>query len=98
MSAEDILAAFPPAERTLPVMLQRQARRYGSHPLAVTHNGTISFEEAPDLAARFAGTLAAAGIRPGDRVALMCSNRAEFFECYCGCAWFGGSLKSHSVA
>jgi carnitine-CoA ligase len=98
MSAEDILAAFPPAERTLPVMLQRQARRYGSHPLAVTHNGTISFEEAPDLAARFAGTLAAAGIRPGDRVALMCSNRAEFFECYCGCAWFGAVAVPINVA
>ena len=72
MSVEAILAAFAPNERTLSALLQRQARRYGSHPLVVTRNGSISFEEAPRLAARFAGTLAAAGICPGDRVAMMC--------------------------
>ncbi len=33
MSVADILAAFPPGERTLPAMLQRQARRYGGHRL-----------------------------------------------------------------
>ena len=33
MSADDILAAFPPGDRTLPAMLQRQARRYGSRTL-----------------------------------------------------------------
>src|SRR6185436_3898581 len=30
-----------------------------------------------------------AGIRTGDRVALMCSNRPEFLEIYLGCAWMG---------
>ena len=33
MSADDILAAFSPDDRTLPAMLQRQARRYGSRTL-----------------------------------------------------------------
>jgi crotonobetaine/carnitine-CoA ligase len=98
MSAEDILVAFPPSERILPAILQRQAKRYGSHPVVVTHNGSISFEQAPALAARFAGTLAVAGIRRGDRVALMCSNRAEFIECYCGCAWLGAIVVPINIA
>jgi carnitine-CoA ligase len=98
MSVEAILAAFPPSDRTLSALLQHQARRYGSHPLVVTRNGSISFEEAPRLAARFAGTLAAAGIRPGDRVAMMCSNRAEFIECYCGCAWLGAVVVPINIA
>jgi carnitine-CoA ligase len=98
MSAEELLAAFPPSERTLPAMLQRQAKRYGSHPLAVTHDDSISFEQAPDLAARFAGTLVGGGIRPGDRVALMCSNRADFFKVYCGCAWLGAVVVPINIA
>ena len=80
MSVADFEAAFPPAERTLPILLQLQARRYGSHPLFVAGATRFSFDDIPRLAARFAGTLASAGIRPGDRVALMCGNRAEFME------------------
>jgi crotonobetaine/carnitine-CoA ligase len=98
MNVEAILAAFAPNERTLSALLQRQARRYGSHPLVVTRNGSISFEEAPRLAARFAGTLAAAGICLGDRVAMMCSNRAEFIECFCGCAWLGAVVVPINIA
>jgi carnitine-CoA ligase len=89
MNAAEILAAFPPPERTLPAMLTRQARRYGNRPLFVAGDVSISFAEAVPLAARFAGTLASAGIRPGDCVALMCGNRAEFIESLLGCAWLG---------
>ncbi len=89
MNAAEILAAFPPSERTLPAMLTRQGQRYGSRLLFVAGDVGISFAEAVPLAARFAGTLASAGIRPGDRVALMCGNRAEFIEGFIGCAWLG---------
>src|ERR1051326_2988390 len=89
MNAGEILAAFPPSERTLPAMLARQARRYGARPLFVAGDASISFEEVSSLAARSAGTLAAAGIPPGDRVALMCRNRAAFIESFLGCAWLG---------
>jgi len=89
MNAAGILTAFAPGDRTLPAMLTRQARRYGARPLVVAGDVSVSFEEAVPLAARFAGTLAAAGIRPGDRVALMCGNRAEFIESFVGCAWLG---------
>jgi len=98
MSFADIMAAFAPGERTLPVMLERQARRYGSHRLFVAGDVSLSFADAPAIAARFAGTLVAAGIRPGDRVALMCSNRPEFMECFLGCAWLGAVAVPINVA
>jgi len=98
MSADDILAAFPPEDRTLQAMLQRQARRHGDRTLFKCGGVSWRFDEAPDIAARFAGTLAAAGIRPGDRVALMCSNRPEFLEAYLGCAWLGAIAVPINVA
>src|SRR5665213_215395 len=98
MSVADVLAAFPPGERTIPAILQRQARRYGSHRLFAAQDVSFTFEEAPGIAARFAGTLTAAGIRPGDRVALMCSNRAEYIESFLGCAWLGAIAVPINVA
>jgi crotonobetaine/carnitine-CoA ligase len=98
MNVADLLAAFPPGERTIPAILQRQARRYGSHRLFVAQGGSFAFDEAPGVAARFAGTLAAAGIRPGDRVALMCSNRVEYIESFLGCAWLGAIAVPINIA
>jgi carnitine-CoA ligase len=98
MSADDILAAFPHGDRALPTMLQRQARRYGDRILFKCGGANWRFDEAPDIAARFAGTLAAAGIDPGDRVAIMCSNRPEFLEAYLGCAWLGAIAVPINIA
>jgi crotonobetaine/carnitine-CoA ligase len=98
MSADDILAAFPPDDRILPTMLQRQARRYGDRRLFKCGGASWRFDDAPDIAARFAGTLAATGIRPGDRVAIMCSNRPEFLEAYLGCAWLGAIAVPINIA
>jgi len=98
MSADDILAAFPPEDRTLPAMLQRQARRYEGRTLFKVGGASWRFDEAPSIAARFAGTLAAAGIQPGDRVAITCSNRPEFLEAYLGCAWLGAIAVPINIA
>ncbi len=89
MSVGDILAAFAPEQRTLPELLRQQARRHGDRPLFAAGETSWSFEQTLAVASRFAGTLAAAGIRSGDRVALLCGNRAEFMECFLGCAWLG---------
>ncbi|MFZ2068003.1 MAG: ATP-dependent acyl-CoA ligase, partial [Xanthobacteraceae bacterium] len=98
MNPADLVSAFPPGERTVPAMLQRQAQRYGNRPLFAAGEVSWSFAEAPAIAAGFAGTLAAAGIRPGNRVALMCGNRAEFMEAFLGCAWLGAIAVPLNVA
>jgi carnitine-CoA ligase len=98
MTVADILEEFSLDERTLPAMLARQARRYDSRPLFIAGDTTWSFAEARTMAARFAGTLSAAGVGVGDRVALMCSNRPEFMQIYLGCAWLGAIAVPINVA
>jgi crotonobetaine/carnitine-CoA ligase len=88
-AASTLPATFAPAQRTLPVILQRQAALFGARSLFKTGATVWTVADACDIAARAAGMLAAAGIRQGDRVALMCGNRAEFMQIYLGCAWLG---------
>jgi carnitine-CoA ligase len=83
---------FSPRERTLPAMLVAQATRFGDRPLVSAGGRTLSFREAREVAAGFAGTLAEAGIRAGDRVALICGNSIEFIAIMLGTAWLGGVL------
>ena len=52
MNPADLVSAFPPGERTVPAMLQRQAQRYGNRPLFVAGEVSWSFAEAPAIAAR----------------------------------------------
>ena len=104
MSAEshagpvDLAALFPPSERALPVMLRRQAERFGGRRLAVIGETVWSFAQALDHAATTGGKLAAAGIRQGDRVAILCGNRPEFLEIFLGCAWIGAILVPINIA
>ena len=89
---------FAPQERTLPRLLTRQAERYRDRPLIVIGDVTLTYRSTLDLAARSAGVLAAAGIAPGDRVALICSNRLEFLEVYLGCVWLGAVAVPINIA
>jgi crotonobetaine/carnitine-CoA ligase len=89
---------FAPEERSVAVMLQAQARKFGAKKLVQSGDKSWSFAEACDLAARSAGRLQAAGIRQGDRVALMCENRPEFIEVFLGAAWLGASLVPINTA
>jgi crotonobetaine/carnitine-CoA ligase len=86
MSLPDL---FTPSERTLPKMLARQAERYGEKRLVTIGDTTLSYAGACDAAAGYAGALAAAGVQPGDRVAIMCGNRAELLLTILGCGWLG---------
>jgi crotonobetaine/carnitine-CoA ligase len=79
-------------------MLEAQARQFGARTLVQAGARRWRFDEAPDLAARSASRLQRAGIRAGDRVALMCQNRPEFIELFLGCAWLGASLVPINVA
>jgi carnitine-CoA ligase len=89
---------FAASERSLAIMLEAQARKYGAKPLVQTGEKSWSFSEAPRLAARAAGRLHAAGMRQGDRIALICDNRPEFIELFLGCAWLGASLVPINTA
>lgn len=83
------LRDLPARERTLPALLERQARAYGERPLVRCGGVELSYEGAREAAARAAGKLRAAGVAPGDRVAAMCENRIELLELILGCAWSG---------
>jgi crotonobetaine/carnitine-CoA ligase len=89
---------FAPGERSLAVMLQAQATKYGAKPLVQAGEWSWSFAEVPELAARSAGRLQAAGVAPGDRVALICENRPEFIETFLGVAWLGAILVPINTA
>jgi crotonobetaine/carnitine-CoA ligase len=81
--------AFAPLQRTVPEMLRRQAEKYGDRPLFVCGGERWTYAQALGLAARDAGMLLAAGVAPGDRVALLCGNRPELLRLILGCAWAG---------
>jgi len=83
------LRGLPVVEQTVPALLERQARAYCAKPLLRLGDLERSFVEVADAAARSAGNLAAAGIAPGDRVAMMCENRIELLDLVLGCAWLG---------
>jgi crotonobetaine/carnitine-CoA ligase len=79
----------PPAERTLPHMLRRQARDFAGQ-MCITAPGALwQHDDLPGVAARRGAALRAAGVKRGDRVAVMCGNRAEFLETVLGCGWIG---------
>ena len=85
----DLPSRLPPAERTLPHMLRRQAALYGNRRLVKIGAQAWSFADTLDMAMRFGGTLRAAGIERGDHVAVMCGNRADLLQVYLGCGWIG---------
>src|SRR5499433_2922727 len=90
--------SFGPADRTLPAMLRRQAERFAQKPLVTAGETTWTYADTYEAVARCAGTLRSAGIQPGDRVAVICSNRIEFLEIVLGCAWLGAVAVPINVA
>ncbi|WP_249151173.1 ATP-dependent acyl-CoA ligase [Bradyrhizobium liaoningense] len=89
---------FPPPDRILSTILTRQAERYGDRLLLVAGETRWTYTQAAAIAAASAQTLIDAGIKPGDRVALMCSNRPEFLQVYLGCAWLGAIVVPINTA
>lgn len=89
LQAIDAVQRFAPTERVLPTILQRQAERHGERRLLVFGDTVWTFADTARIAAASARTLADAGLRHGDRVAIFCSNRPEFLRVYLGCAWLG---------
>jgi crotonobetaine/carnitine-CoA ligase len=87
-SAFDVL---PPDRRTVPEMLRRQAEVFGDRPLLSIAGTAWTHAEAAEHVARRAAALRRAGVKRGDRVALMCGNRAELLEVFLACGWIGAA-------
>jgi crotonobetaine/carnitine-CoA ligase len=92
------LRGIPLAEQTLPALLERQAARYEERPLFRFGATELSYRGVCEVAARSAGRLLQAGVRPGDRIATMCENRLELFELIMGCAWAGAMIVPINTA
>ncbi|MHB1469288.1 MAG: ATP-dependent acyl-CoA ligase [Solirubrobacteraceae bacterium] len=92
------LRELPLREQTLPRLFERQVRLHGERTLLRCGELTRSFAEMRDAVATAAGTLAQAGIAPGDRVALMCENRVEVLDFVFGCAWLGATAVPLNTA
>jgi acyl-CoA synthetase (AMP-forming)/AMP-acid ligase II len=76
----------------VPDLLGLGVRRYPDRPCVVVDDRSSSFAAVSDRAGRFAAHLAAAGIGPGARVALLALNEAEFIELRVGTQRAGASL------
>lgn len=83
------LSALPPESRTIVAMLRRQASAFGNQPLLQIGDVSWRHADAAQAAARRAAALKTAGVRHGDRIALMTSNRIEFLEVFLGSSWLG---------
>ncbi|MCK1392424.1 ATP-dependent acyl-CoA ligase [Bradyrhizobium sp. 1] len=92
------VALFPPPDRILSTILTRQAERYRDRVLLVAGETRWTYAQTAAIAAASARTLIDAGIKPGDRVALMCSNRPEFLQVFLGCAWLGAIVVPINTA
>lgn len=78
-----------PGDRVISQLVIKQADRLGDQPLLSTGYADRSYASMCDKAARLAGALASNGIRRGDRVAIMASNRVEMLDMFLACCWLG---------
>jgi acyl-CoA synthetase (AMP-forming)/AMP-acid ligase II len=70
-------------EPTVPALVELLARRYGDEEAVVGPEGRLRFRDLAHRAGRLAAFYAAAGLRPGDRVAVLLPN---------GCRWLVAAL------
>jgi long-chain acyl-CoA synthetase len=68
----------------LAVILSESARSAPDHPVAVFDGGQLTYRQLDQASDRVAANLAAAGIKPGDRVALQLPNIPQFLISYFG--------------
>ena len=73
----------------LAATLHAVARALPRAPAVTCHGRTLGYGAFADRAARLGNALRLRGLAPGDRVALLMENRAEFLECLFACWWAG---------
>jgi len=77
------------ARRTLPAMLADAAARHDGRAFVRIAGAAWCHADAPGVAAAAGAALRALGAEAGDRVALLCGNRAECVAAWLGCGWIG---------
>lgn len=106
LSAEDTRSGSAPGmlrralafeAQTLPRLLQIQAL-LGDKPLISASGSRISYAEAPVIAARTASFLTESGLKAGDRVVSLLSNRIELIELWFGLTWAGAVMVPLNTA
>lgn len=87
----DVAASLAPyRDTTLVDLLADLARRHGGRPALLFKGASLSYAELERLSDAFAAALAAHGVRPGDRVALLLPNCPQFFIAQFGIWKTGG--------
>ena len=81
----------------LSVILTETARSAPDHPVAIFDGGSLTYRELDLASDRLAAGLAAAGIEPGDRVALQLPNIPQFLISYFGILKAGGVVVPLNV-
>jgi crotonobetaine/carnitine-CoA ligase len=70
-------------------LLAERAERFGTEVAVASEQGTLTYADLVERAARVAGGLAALGARPGDRVATMLPTGNDYLAAWHGCVWLG---------
>lgn len=86
-----------PFSRTLPDLIRENAAMRGDGVAAICGERSITFAELSESAARIAARVRASGIRRGDRVALIMSNRIEWLEIAFGAMMAGAVVVPFST-
>jgi carnitine-CoA ligase len=86
------------ADLTLAGLLRRQAEAHGDAALVRAGGVERSFNDTERAVASLGGCLTREGIAPGDRVAIMASNRLEVLDLVLACAWIGAVPVMVNVA
>ena len=88
---------YPPYSRTLFDLLREQAERYPGHLAVITGDLQLSYADLLQRARQVAGALQGAGLRRGDRIGLLISNRIEWLALLFGAAALGITVVPFST-
>ena len=76
-------------EWVVSALLEDRAERFGTEIAVASEQGTLTYDDLVDRAARLAGGLAALGVAPGDRVATMLPTGNGYLAAWHACVWLG---------
>ena len=91
------MRCFAERPASLVQMLQEAIARNPGGEALVCGDTRLTWAALGDRIAAAAGAFAARGVQPGDRVALLLGNRAEFVIAFLGAAWLGAIVVPVSI-